>query len=57
MNYNNILKNQTIFFKKKLILKKDMQNPWLGSWDHNKPIEKKLKIITKLILKKNNAKG
>jgi hypothetical protein len=29
-----------------------MQNIWLKSWDQDKFIEKKLKKITKLILKK-----
>ena len=38
---------------KKLILKKDMQSIWYKLWDRDKHVENKLKIITKLILKKN----
>ena len=33
-----------------------MQNSWSKSWDQDKLIKKKLKIIKKLILKENNAK-
>ena len=35
------------------IFKKSMQNIWLESWDRDKLIEKKMKIITKPILKTN----
>jgi hypothetical protein len=50
------LKNQTQTKQlyKKLILKDGMQNPWPELWEWNKFIEKKLKIITKLIFKKKN---
>ena len=37
---------------KKLIFKKYMQSSWNKSCDRDKPVENKLKIITKSILKK-----
>jgi hypothetical protein len=36
-----------------IYIKKSMQNSWSKSWDQDKFIEKKLKIITKLIFTKN----
>jgi len=39
--------------KEYIYIKKSMQNSWSKSWDQDKFIEKKLKIITKLIFTKN----
>jgi len=46
------IKHKQNNFLKKLLSKKGMQNMWSNSWDWDRPIEKKIKLITKSISKK-----